>query len=58
MPHLLAADLAATDSPLLRGLAYRPSRYLLSRGDARSSHDLARDLHEQWRERLGADDRG
>jgi hypothetical protein len=56
MPHLLAAGLAATDNPQLRRLAVRGCRYLLSRGDPRSGHDLARDLHQQWRDRLGADD--
>jgi hypothetical protein len=56
MPHLLAADLAATDNSQLRWLAVLGSRYLLSRGDTRSSYDLAGDLHQQWRHRLGADD--
>ncbi len=55
MPHLLAADLAATTNPGLRRLAYRASRYLLARGDARSGHDLASHLYPQWREQLGAD---
>ena len=56
MPHLLAADLDATDNPKLRQLAYRASRYLLARGDARTSYDLASPLYQQWRERLGSDD--
>jgi Tetratricopeptide repeat len=56
MPHLLAADLTATGNPALRQLAWQATRYLLARGDARSSHDLASHLYPQWRERLGADD--
>jgi hypothetical protein len=55
MPHLLVADLAATDNPGLRWLACSASRYLLARGNARGSHDLASHLHEQWCERLGGD---
>ena len=30
--------------------------YLLSRGDTRAAHDLASDLRQHWRERLGDDD--
>jgi hypothetical protein len=53
MPHLLAADLAATGSPGLRGMACDACLYLLARGDTRSAHDLAGDLRQYWRERLG-----
>ncbi len=56
MPHLLAADLASTGNPALRWLACAASRYLLARGNARSSHDLASRLYEQWREQPGSDD--
>ena len=56
MPHLLAADLAATGNPRLRRMACNACRYLLNRGDNRIGHDLARDLREHWRERLGDDD--
>jgi hypothetical protein len=55
MPHLLAADLAATDNPALRWMACDACWYLLARGDARTAHDLARDLRQQWLDQLGAD---
>ena len=55
MPHLLAADLAATDSPGLRLLACDACWYLIARGDNRTAHDLSRDLCQQWRDRLGDD---
>jgi tetratricopeptide (TPR) repeat protein len=56
MPHLLAADLGATDNPGLRGVACSGNWYQQARGDARSSHDLAAHLYQQWRECLGGDD--
>ena len=56
MPHLLAADLGATANRGLRDLACLGNWYQLARGDARSSHDLAARLYQQWRERLGGDD--
>ena len=55
MPHLLAADLAATGSPGLRWMACDACWYLLARGDTRTAHDLAADLHQHWRDRLGDD---
>ena len=55
MPHLLAADLAATDSEDLRWMACNACVYLLVRGDARTAHDLAADLRPHWRDRLGDD---
>jgi transcriptional regulator with XRE-family HTH domain len=54
-PHVLAADLAATDSPALRELARHTCWYLIERGDTRTAHDLANDLRQQWRDRLGED---
>jgi transcriptional regulator with XRE-family HTH domain/tetratricopeptide (TPR) repeat protein len=54
-PHVLAADLAATDSPALRELARHTCWYLIERGDTRTAHDLASDLRQQWRDRLGED---
>jgi hypothetical protein len=54
--HLLAVDIAGSNSSL-RDLACGACWYLLRRGDARSGHDFARRLHEQWRCRLGDDDR-
>jgi tetratricopeptide (TPR) repeat protein len=56
MPHLVAADLGATANPGLRDLACWGNWYQLARGDARSCHDLAERLYQQWRERLGGDD--
>ena len=56
MPHLLAADPAATGNRGLRWMACHGCEYLLSRGDARAAHDLAIDLRQRWRERLGDDD--
>ena len=52
-PHVLAADLAATDSPALRELAVYTCFYLLERGDTRTAHDLVSGLRRQWRDRLG-----
>ena len=54
-PHVLAADLAATDTPALRELAGHTCWYLLERGDTRTAHDLASGLRQQWRDRLGDD---
>jgi tetratricopeptide (TPR) repeat protein len=56
MPHLLAADLAATTNADLRRMAGRACWYLLARGDTRTAYDLASDLRQHWRERLGDDD--
>ena len=55
MPHLLAANLAATDSPSLRWMACNACGYLIAHGDARTAHYLASDLRQQWRDRLGDD---
>jgi len=55
MPHVLAADLGATDSPALRELVRRACWYLIERGEARTARDLMSNLRQQWRERLGAD---
>ena len=55
MPHLLAADLPATDSPGLRWMACDACWYLLARGDARTAYDLATNLRRHWRGRLGDD---
>src|SRR5215470_8991946 len=54
-PHVLAADLAATENPALRELADHTCWYLIERGDNRSAHDLAKCLRQQWRDRLGDD---
>jgi len=54
-PHVLAADLAATDSPALRELARYTCWYLIERGDTRTAHELATGLLQHWRDRLGED---
>jgi transcriptional regulator with XRE-family HTH domain len=54
-PHVLAADLAATDNPALRNLARRVCWYLIERGDARTPRELMSNLRQQWRGRLGED---
>ena len=54
-PHVLAADLAATDSPALRQTAGDTCWYLIERGDTRTAHDLVAGLRQQWRDRLGED---
>ena len=56
IPHLLAAALAATGNSGLRWMACDACWYLLSRGDTRTAHDLARNLHQHWRHRLGDDE--
>ena len=55
MPHLLAADLAATSSRGLRWMACNGCLYLVARGDTRAAHDLATDLRQHWRNLLGDD---
>lgn len=57
LPHLPAIDPGASDDPGVRNLAVYASWYLLMRGDFPGGHDLASDLHRQWRHRLGEDDR-
>ncbi len=56
MPHLLAADLAATGNLDLRSMACDACAYLLARGENRAGYDFAAHLHQAWRERLGDDD--
>ena len=55
MPHLLAADLAATGSRALRWMACDACWYLLARGDTRIAHDLVVGLRQHWRDQLGED---
>ena len=55
MPHVLAADMAATDSPALRELVRRVCWYLIERGDARTPRDLISNRRQQWSDRLGED---
>jgi hypothetical protein len=55
MPHIIALDAGISDDPSVRDLAGKAAWYLLMRGDTRGAHDLARELHEQWKLRLGTD---
>jgi tetratricopeptide (TPR) repeat protein len=55
VPHLLAADLAATENRGLRWMACNACWYLLARGDTRTAYDLATDLRQGWRDRFGDD---
>ena len=54
VPHLLVANLAAAER--LRQLACDACNYLMARGDTRIAYELASDLRQQWRDRLGDDD--
>ena len=55
MPHLLAVDLAATETSALRQLACTACLYLMARGETGTCHDLASNLRRQWSDRLGDD---
>jgi tetratricopeptide (TPR) repeat protein len=56
LPHLLALNPGGTSSMDLRGLAVDAASYLIRHGDTCAGYDLARQLHDQWRNRLGPDD--
>ena len=56
MPHLLAADLAVTDNPALRTMTCSACEYLAAHGEPRAAQNLAGDLLDRWRHRLGSDD--
>jgi hypothetical protein len=55
VPHLLAANLAAAERHRLRQLACHACHYLMARGDTSIAYELASDLRQQWRDRLGDD---
>ena len=55
MPHVLAANLADTANENLRWMACDACWYLLSRGDTSTAYDLAANLRQHWRHRLGDD---
>ncbi|MET3421400.1 tetratricopeptide (TPR) repeat protein [Actinoplanes tereljensis] len=57
LPHLLAVDPAHTDDPALRLCACDAVVYLIGRGDTAPARQLAVNLFEEWRHRLGADHR-
>ncbi len=55
IPHLLVLGPVSASSPRLRDLTASAAWYLLRRGDARRSHDLAGHLHKLWSEQFGFD---
>ena len=55
LPHLLSLATASSNAELRDVVGDAPS-YLVRRGDARSGHDLASRLYQQWRDQLGPDD--
>jgi hypothetical protein len=55
IPHLLIVGPAGTDNASLRDLTASAAWYLLKRGNADSSHDLAGHLHRIWRDEFGDD---
>jgi len=55
VPHLLAANLTAAESHRLRQLACDACHYLMARGDTPIAYQLASNLRQQWRNRLGDD---
>ena len=57
IPHILAADLTATENPELRNLACEACDYLIARADFRLARDLASSLYQKFCERLGEDDK-
>ncbi len=57
LPHLVALDPAGADNEQLHRMAREAVWYLISRGDARAGHDLARSLYDDWLTRLGRHDR-
>ncbi|MGH3692625.1 MAG: tetratricopeptide repeat protein [Pseudonocardiaceae bacterium] len=56
LPHLRAVDLAGDDHGALRSHACTAIWYLLRRGDTRTAHQLAQQLHQAWLARLGPED--
>lgn len=56
LPHILEAEPAKSKSADMREAGIAASWYLFRRGHYQASHDLARHLYEEWRDRLGADD--
>jgi tetratricopeptide (TPR) repeat protein len=55
LPHLRTADLAGTNNGALRVHACRAIWYLLLRDDPHTGYQLAHQLHQAWRARLGPD---
>ncbi|MEU4569567.1 FxSxx-COOH system tetratricopeptide repeat protein [Micromonospora sp. NPDC023956] len=55
LPHLLAADPAASDNTGVRDLACRAIIFMMARGNTRSAQRLAEHLYGQWKNSLGPD---
>ena len=55
MPHLLAADLAATGNEPCAGWPATHARTCWPAAMPATAHDLAADLHQHWRDGLGDD---
>ena len=56
LPHILAIEPSVSSDPSLRDLACNAAWYLLRRGDMNGSHDLAKNLYDEWTQQLGRDD--
>ncbi|WP_170154142.1 FxSxx-COOH system tetratricopeptide repeat protein [Actinoplanes italicus] len=56
LPHIIAADPAASDNAGLHRSASRALWYLIIRGDARTALPLAENFYEIWAGRYGPDD--
>jgi Tetratricopeptide repeat/NB-ARC domain len=57
LPHLLMLDPASSRDAGVRDMACEVAWYLRASGHAGAAHDLARHLYDQWRDRLGPDDK-
>jgi hypothetical protein len=57
LPHILELGPANSDNSKLCGLASDAALYLLRRGDTASAMPFVQRLHDQWRIRIGPDDR-
>ncbi|WP_327237292.1 FxSxx-COOH system tetratricopeptide repeat protein [Streptomyces sp. NBC_01317] len=55
-PHLVPSDAARCRKPETRRLMIDRVRYLWKRGDLPAAFELANDLRDVWREKLGNDD--
>ena len=55
-PHILAIEPSVSSDPSLRDLACNAAWNVLRRGDINGSHDLARNLYDEWTQQLGRDD--
>jgi hypothetical protein len=56
LPHLLFLEPASSKSIAISDMVCNASWYLVRRGEFRAGHDLARQVYDSWRARLGPDD--